>query len=107
VLDPPQNRRVRQTNAAFPHHHHQIAIAQLETQVPTHAQHYDLPVEMSDATLNATGFATLFATEKNLPVLRGVPPLTNTTAHRANDGSAKSTTNFAKLPSFALSTDLV
>ena len=46
MLHPAQNRRVRQANAAFPHHGHQIPIPQFVAQVPTNAQHHDLLVEV-------------------------------------------------------------
>src|SRR4029434_5208920 len=49
VLHPPQNRGVCQADATLAHHHDQIAIAQLETQIPTHAQHDDLPVKVPTA----------------------------------------------------------
>src|SRR6266853_6004781 len=47
VLYPAQDRRVSQDDAPFGHHGHQIAIAELETQVPAHAQHHDLLIEMA------------------------------------------------------------
>ena len=38
---------VHHSYASFAHHRHQIAIAQLVTQVPTNAPHHDLAVKMS------------------------------------------------------------
>jgi hypothetical protein len=49
VLHPPQNRGVCQADTTLAHHHDQIAIAQLETQIPTHAQHDDLSVKVPTA----------------------------------------------------------
>jgi hypothetical protein len=46
MLDPSENRRVRHNNAAFAHHGHQIAVAQLVAEIPTNAQHHDLLVEV-------------------------------------------------------------
>ena len=37
MLDPPQNRSMRQYDASFAHHGHQIPVAQLETQIPADA----------------------------------------------------------------------
>src|SRR5947207_15298708 len=47
VLYPAQDRRVSQVDSPLGHHGHQIAIAELETQVPAHAQHHDLLIEMA------------------------------------------------------------
>src|SRR5713226_9152720 len=47
MLNPPQDRRVRQVNAPLAHHGHQIAIAELETQIPADAEHHDLLVKMA------------------------------------------------------------
>src|SRR5712692_12070006 len=47
VLYPAQDRRVGQVDAPLGQHGHQIAIAELETQVPAHAQHHDLLTEMA------------------------------------------------------------
>jgi hypothetical protein len=46
VLHPPQAGRVRQIDTALRHHGRQIAMAQLETQIPADAQHYDFPVKV-------------------------------------------------------------
>jgi hypothetical protein len=47
MLHPPQDRRVGQLDVPLGHHGHQIARTEFETQVPAHAQHYDLLVEMA------------------------------------------------------------
>lgn len=47
MMDPSQDRRVRQANAALRHHGHQIAGAQFETQVPADTQNHDLLIKMS------------------------------------------------------------
>jgi hypothetical protein len=47
MLDPTQNRRMRQRNASIRHHNHQVSQAQFETRVPAHTQDDDLSVEMS------------------------------------------------------------
>jgi hypothetical protein len=44
---PPQDGRMRQADAAFLHHAHQVAIAQLKAQVPTNAQNHNLLVKVS------------------------------------------------------------
>src|ERR1017187_3240633 len=46
MLHPPQNGRVCQIDAALAHHRHQVAIAQLETEIPANAQDHDLLVEV-------------------------------------------------------------
>src|SRR6516165_574506 len=47
MLHPAQNGRVYQANAALAHHGNQIAIAQLEAQIPAHTQHHDLSAKMA------------------------------------------------------------
>jgi uncharacterized protein (TIGR03437 family) len=46
MLDPPQNRGVRQRSASVRHHDDQISEAQFETRVPADTQDDDLSVEM-------------------------------------------------------------
>src|SRR5580658_7439367 len=38
---------MRQLNSPLAHHGHQIAIAELETQIPADAQHHDLLIKMA------------------------------------------------------------
>ena len=47
MLDPAQNRGVRQRDASVRHHDDQISQAQFETRVPAHTQDDDLSVEMA------------------------------------------------------------
>src|SRR3984957_5516675 len=44
---PPHDHGVRQRQVAFRHHLHQVAVAELETQVPSDAHDDDLPVKVS------------------------------------------------------------
>src|SRR5215475_4760988 len=60
--------------------------------------------QMSNATLNATGAAKLFATEKN-PSVYGAFPLPLTAYPPRHEDLAKSTSSFATSASFAESTD--
>src|SRR6202140_1161420 len=46
MLHPPQNRGVCYVDAALTHHRHQVAIAQLEAEIPANAQNHDLLVKM-------------------------------------------------------------
>src|SRR5215469_18967075 len=45
MLDPPQNRGVRQRDAPIRHHDHQVSQTQLETRIPTDTQDDYLSVE--------------------------------------------------------------
>src|SRR5450755_4885029 len=47
ALHPAQNRSVRQCNSTLRHHLDQIPRTQFESEIPSHAQHDDFPVEMS------------------------------------------------------------
>src|SRR5580693_2062375 len=47
ALDPPHDRRVRQRKPALGHHLHEITKAEFVPQIPAHAEHDDLPVEMA------------------------------------------------------------
>jgi hypothetical protein len=38
---------MRHSDTSFGHHRDQISKTQLETQIPAHAQHYNLPVEVA------------------------------------------------------------
>ena len=46
-MDPPHDRRVRQRKPALGHHLHEITKAEFVPQIPAHAEHDDLPVEMA------------------------------------------------------------
>src|SRR6202163_4336310 len=46
-LNPPQDRGMRHSDTPFAHHRYQISKIQLEAQIPAHAQHYNLPVEVA------------------------------------------------------------
>ena len=46
MLDPAHDGGVSQRQAAFRHHPHQIAVAELETQIPSHAEDYHLPAKV-------------------------------------------------------------
>ena len=41
------DRRMGQRNPAFDHHFHEIAKAELEPEIPAHAEDDDLPIEMA------------------------------------------------------------
>src|SRR5271170_226684 len=47
ALDPPHDRRVRQRKPTLGHHLHEITKAEFVPQIPAHAEHDDLPVEMA------------------------------------------------------------
>ena len=47
ALDPAHDRGMGQGNSALGHHFHEISKAQLEPQIPAHAEDDDLPVEMA------------------------------------------------------------
>ena len=47
ALDSAHYRRMGQRNPAFDHHFHEIAKAELEPEIPAHAEDDDLPVEMA------------------------------------------------------------
>ena len=47
ALDPAHDRRMRQGEPAFGHHLGEISKAELVSQIPAHAEHDDLPVEMA------------------------------------------------------------
>jgi hypothetical protein len=46
MLHPSQNCGVGYTDAALAHHQHQVAMAQLETEIPANAQNHDLLVKV-------------------------------------------------------------
>ena len=47
ALDPAHDRRMSQRQSAFGHHFHEIPKAELVSQIPTHTENDDLPVEMA------------------------------------------------------------
>src|SRR5271157_1062900 len=47
MVDPAHNGGVRQRQATLRHHFHQVAVAQFEAQIPSHAQDDDLPVKVA------------------------------------------------------------
>jgi hypothetical protein len=47
VTRPPHDGGMRQRQATLRHHFHKVAVAELETEIPSHAQDDDLPVKVA------------------------------------------------------------